>query len=154
MTVGTRVDSTVGPNVTKDGTGFQVAKDATNHSGFLPFKVDSVTSFVSSSATGNAPTAVAGNAGVCTMSGSGAVLTVALPTAAAAIGAEFIWRNVDARAHILSNSGETGGTFNLVSGAVTGSKVTMAAVVGASVIMKSDGVRFIVIGGFGNNPVS
>lgn len=156
MSVGTRIDSSVGPNVTKDGTGLQVAKDATNHTGFLPFKVDSVTAFVSSSAAGNAPTAVAGNAGVCTLSGSGAVLTVKLPTAASCIGAEFIFRNVDARAHVLSNSAETGGTTNIISGAsgTVGSKITMAAVAGASVVFKSDGVRFHVLGGFGNNPVS
>src|SRR5574337_1457408 len=150
MTVGTRVNSTVGPNVTKDGTGFQVAKDATNHSGFLPFKVDSVTAFVSSSANGNSPTAVAGNAGVCTLSGSGATLTVKLPTADASIGAEFIWRNLDARAHVLSNSAETAGTINIVSGGTVGTKITMQAAVGASVILKSDGVRLHVIGGFGN----
>lgn len=154
MSVGTRVDSTVGPNVTANTSGLQVAKDATNHTGFLPFKVDSVTAFVSTSAGGNTPTAVAGHAGVCTLSGSGAILTLKLPTAALAIGSEFIFRNVDARAHILSNSAETGGTLNIVSGATVGTKITMAAVVDASVVFKSDGKRLIVIGGFGNNPVT
>jgi len=154
MSVGTRVDSTVGPNVILNTTGLQVAKDATNHKGFLPFKVDSVTAFVSSSAVGNTPTAVAGNAGVCTLSGSGAILTLKLPTAVDSIGSEFIFRNVDARAHILSNSAETAGTTNIVSGGTVGTKITMAAAAGATVLFKSDGVHLIVIGGFGNNPVT
>ena len=153
MTVGTRVDSTVGPNVTSNGTGFQVER-STNNKGFGPYRVDSVKSFVSTSAAGNSPTAVAGDAGVCTMSGSGAVLTVTLPTAANSVGAKFIFRNIDARAHIVTSSQETAGVTVFVSGVTVGAKLTMAATVGASAILQCDGVHFVVVGGFGGNSVS
>jgi hypothetical protein len=147
MTIGTRVDSTSGPVSSNSAAGLSVARDTSNR-GFAPYRVDALKACTAGT------TLVAGDAGVTTMSGSGGVITVVLPTAASCPGAEFVLRNLDARAHVVTSSGETAGSTVIVSGALVGAKLTMAAVVGASAVLKSDGVHFTVVGGFGANAVS
>lgn len=147
MTIGTRVDSISGPVSSNNAAGLTIAKDTSNV-GFGPFPVESATAITS------ATTLTPGNAGVLTVSSS-AALTNILPTAASCPGAEFIFRNLSAHAHIITSSQETAGVTAIVSGAsFVGAKITMAATVGAAVILKSDGVHFTVIGNFLNNPAT
>jgi len=144
MTIGTRIDSTSGPNSTNNSEGFQVERNA-NNKGFSPFQVDNT---VALTANG---TLTAGNAGVNTISGSTA-LTEVLPLASACPGADFTFRSLSAHAHILTGSQETAGTRNIVCTLSTsngptssGNKFTFGAVVGSSVVLKSDGLSFHVM---------
>lgn len=146
MTLGTRIDSIQGAVTSNNSSGLSVAKDTVNN-GFAPWAVESVTAVIATT------TFVPGNAGVLTVSSS-AALTNVMPTAASCPGAEFIFRNLSAHAHILTSSQETAGTTVFVSGVLVGQKITMAATVGAVTMLKSDGVHFVVIGNFLNNPVS
>ena len=140
MTVGVRIDSEKGPVTTKDSQGLTVGKDTANV-GFSPWKVETVTALTGST------TLVAGNAGVLTVSGT-AALTQSLPTAASCVGAELVIRSLSAHAHVVTGSQETAGTKAIIlqiSGATNGSRVTLPATVGSSVILKSDGVNFHVM---------
>lgn len=145
MPLKTRIDSALGPVTYKDETGISIERTTANR-GFAPFPVDGVPTIGSSTLT-------AGDGGVNVISGSG-VQTVVLPTAASCPGAEFVFKVGSASAHIVTSSQETAGTTALVSGSVAGAKLTFAATVGASAILKSDGTHFIVVGNFGNNPIS
>jgi len=145
MSLKTRIDTVQGPVVTNNGTGISIERNTENR-GFGPFPVDSVPIIGSS-------TLVAGSAGVNVISGSG-VQTVVLPTAVSCPGAEFVFRVGSAAAHIVTSSLEATGSVVIVSGSVAGAKITLASSVGSSVILKSTGAHFIVVGNFGNNPVS
>lgn len=155
MTVGTTITNAQGVVSTNNTTGLSVQQDPQNV-GFSPFPVQAVVALVSTSVGGTSPVVAPGQAGVLTMSGSFGALTVVLPTAAAAIGGDYIFRNLDAVAHILTASQEVGGTKNIVSASNGGlfTKVTMAAVVGSSVTMYSDGVQWFITQCRGANSAS
>lgn len=145
MPLKTRIDTALGPVTYKDDTGISIERTTANR-GFAPFPVDGVPTIGSSTLT-------AGDGGVNIISGSG-VQTVVLPTAASCPGAEFVFRVGSASAHVVTSSQETAGSTVIVSGSVAGAKITFDSSVGASVILKSTGAHFIVVGNFGNNPVS
>lgn len=145
MTIGARFTKLLGLQQVNNSTGFSVEKD-TGNAGFGPFKVDTMTDFTASVTLG------AGNAGVNTISGSGAVV-LTMPTAASCPGATFIFRSKSASAHALTGALETAGTmvfYSPLSSSVGvtslggGSKLTFGAFVGNSVSMVSDGVKFLV----------
>lgn len=144
MTIGTRVDSTLGPVASNNGNGLTVERNASN-AGFMPFKVDSVPAITGSS------TMTLANAGVNTMSGTSA-LTLVLPLASDCPGAEFMFRSLSAHAHIITASQETAGVRNLynVTASTNGSRATLPAVVGASIYLKSDGNTFFILAASGS----
>jgi hypothetical protein len=145
MTVGTRTDSTKGVVTTDNSSGFSVER-STSNLGFAPYAVDSIYAVTSST------TLVAGDAGVITIAGGGA-LTEVMPTAASTAGATFIFRTTSAHAHILTGSQEANGTKVFVnrltgSGVASdqqGSRLTLNAALGSSVILQSDGRLFHVL---------
>lgn len=141
MTIGTRIDKTSGPVATNNSSGLSVERDSLN-AGFGPFKVDAVQAITSATTLTN------GDAGVNTVSGSGAVTNV-MPLASACPGAMFVFRNGSASAHALTGSQETAGTKVFVSqfsgsNGGSGSKLTLGAGVNQAVILFSDGVNFHV----------
>ena len=89
------------------------------------------------------------NGGLYTVSGSGA-LTMVMPLASEVPGAKFIVRNVSAHAHALTGSAETAGTTVFTDGTSKGSKLALAAAVGNSVTLISDGKNFCVLGNSGS----
>lgn len=139
MSIRTIINSVFGLYAVPSGSGVQIVNDV-NNEGFGPFKVNEV------GALTTATTLVPGNAGVNTISGSGA-LTMVMPLAASCAGASFIFRSLSAHGHAVTASQETAGTtpFIAQNGAV-GSKATMAASVGASMMLVSDGKNFIICG--------
>lgn len=91
--------------------------------------------------------------GVYTVSGNAAVTTV-MPLASAVPGATFIFRALSAHAHIFTGSQETVGTqvFAGMAGATPanlGSSLALAAVVGSSAAVVSDGKSFLVMAASG-----
>ncbi len=137
-----------------NGSGFGIDKDSSN-SGFMPWaqSTGSITATVSLTA-GQA-------AGVSTVSGTSAALTVSLPSAALTAGSMIVFRSLSAHAHIVSASGDAGntitrqvfsGTAGMVSG--LGSRVTFPATVGTSCVLFSDGLSYCLIGGSGTLTVT
>lgn len=140
MSVGNRIDSTLGVVTTKDGQGTVIAKD--NNVGFGPYRVDSIGAILSSSTAAN--TLTANDAGVLTISGS-AVTVVVMPLASACAGAEFIFRQVSNNAAVLTGSQETAGVKVFADGMVlSGSKLTLSGTIGQSVGVKSNGLQYLV----------
>lgn len=141
MTIGTRIDSTLGPVSSNDQTGLTVEKNASNK-GFAPFAVDSITTVVSSS------TFDAAVAGVNTVSASSG-LTGTMPKASDVPGSTLIFRQLCTNVHILTGSLETGGTkvfVSQISGNLgVGATLTIPGTVGASVLLQSDGKNFHVL---------
>jgi len=150
MSLGTRTDETSGIVTTNNSSGFSVAR-STSNVGFGPYKVDSIQALTASS------TLVAGDAGVNTVSGS-SVITLVMPTVASAPGAEFIFRNLSAHAHVLTASQESLGTksfLSIQSGSVGfGSKLTLSSSVGCSVVLKCDGLVYHVLSYSGSIAIS
>ena len=81
--------------------------------------------------------------GLYTVSGNTAVTTT-MPLASSVPGATFIFRNLSATAHALTGSAEAQGTLVFTDGTTRGSKLALAAAVGNSVSLISDGVSFCV----------
>ena len=136
MSVSTLIDSAKGVVSTNNASGITLGNDS-NNSGFGPFTtgiVRAITSLVTLSA---------GDAGVLTISGSSAV-TAVMPDPTTCAGAEFTVRSLSASAHVLSGSGVA-----FANSGSTGAKLTLAASVGASVAVKSDGLQFLVLGSRG-----
>jgi hypothetical protein len=138
MTQGNRLDG-AGVNTTNNTAGTTVERNSSNK-GFSPFPADSV-----AAQTANA-TLDAGSCGLNTVSGSAGAITLVLPLAANVPGAKFVFRTTSADAHILTGSQEVAGTkvFAVLGAATLGSKLTMPAVVGSSVVVESDGLHYIV----------
>lgn len=144
MPLVTRVDSTLGPITTSDAvaSGFSVERNSNNR-GFSPFSVDSVVAIVSGSTF---DTAVCG---VNTLSGATA-LTGVLPKASDVPGATLIFRNLCTNGMLLTSSQETAGSkvfVNQLTGALpvgNSALLRIPGVVGASVILQSDGLNFHV----------
>lgn len=91
--------------------------------------------------------------GLYTVSGTGVITTV-MPLASAVPGATFIFRSLSDHAHIFSGSQETAGTqvFAGMAGALPanlGSSLALAAVVGSSAALVSDGKSFLVMAASG-----
>lgn len=78
--------------------------------------------------------------GVYTLSGTSA-LTLTLPAPSAVPGGVFVLRNLSAKAHVLSG---TGGV-NFTDGTVMGGQIALAAAVGNSVSVISDGLNYCVL---------
>ena len=91
--------------------------------------------------------------GVYTISGSSAA-SVTMPLAADALGGVFVFRNTSAQAHFLTGSSEAAGTTVFTNGTSKGSKLALAAAVGNSVTLVSDGVNFCVLGNSGSLTLS
>ncbi len=81
--------------------------------------------------------------GLYTISSTGAA-TVKMPLASAVPGGMFVFRSTTAQAHILTGSGETGGTKVFSSATTNGSSLALNNVVGSSVVLVSDGRSFLV----------
>lgn len=100
-------------------------------------------------------------AGILVISGT-AALTQTLPRAVDCAGIPMVFRAGSAHSHVLTCSQETAGTraFTKVSGSIgagasgQGSALTMANIVGSSVVVMSDGVNLIVLGGSGSHTLS
>lgn len=84
------------------------------------------------------------NGGLYTISGGGA-LTMTMPLASSVPGAMFVVRNLSAHAHALTGSAEAAGTTVFTDGTTKGSKLALAAAVGNSVSLISDGKNFCVL---------
>ena len=128
-----------GAGVTLDGSLFSV--------GSLPF---SPTQAITTAATVTAP-------GVYTIAGT--TTPVVMPAAATFPGATFVFRSASASAHFLTGSAETVGSpaftkapgdTNAAGGTGIGSKLTLPAVVGSSVVLVCDGNKFIVTAASGS----
>ena len=88
-------------------------------------------------------------AGVVTLSGSTISLLV-MPLASDCAGALFTVRSVSAFAHILTGSQEVNGTKVFTDGTSQGSRATLAAVVGSSAALLSNGKNFLILGNSGS----
>jgi hypothetical protein len=128
-----------GAGVTLDGSLFSV--------GSLPF---SPTQAITTAATVTSP-------GVYTIAGT--TTQIVMPLAATFPGATFVFRSASASAHVLTGSAETvttpaftkvPGATNVAGGTGIGSRLTLPAVVGSSVVLLCDGNRFIVAAASGS----
>ncbi len=81
--------------------------------------------------------------GLYLISGSSAA-TISLPDPSECAGAEVIFKCVSAQAHILSGNTVTFSDGAQLGAGLDGTTLTMAATVDASVILKSDGSRYLV----------
>jgi len=91
--------------------------------------------------------------GVYTVSGSLAV-TLTMPKAETVPGGVFVFRAVSAHAHAVTGSLETEGTTVFTDGTDEGSKLALAAAVGNSVSLISDGKNFCVLANSGSLTIS
>lgn len=144
MPISTRINSALGTVSTNDTpSGISFEKTANNR-GFSPFAVDSVLAATSGS------TFDAAACGVNTLSASTA-LTGVLPKASDVPGATFIFRNLCTNAMLLTSSQETAGSKVFISqltGTLPGGNsalLRLPGVVGASVVLQSDGANFHVL---------
>jgi hypothetical protein len=166
MTIGTTITNAQGVVSTLNTTGLSVQQDTAN-AGFSPFIFAGSTTVVSTSAAGNSPQITIGQAGLILLSGSGAVLTPILPPASSSAGVEFVFRSLDARAHVITSSLETAGSKVIngvhpigtmsgsqVWGQAHGAKATFDGAIGTSCALYSDGLSWIVAPGSGSVTVS
>ena len=91
--------------------------------------------------------------GVYTIAGAGAS-DVLMPLAADSLGGVFVFRSTSAQAHFLTGSSEAAGTAVFTNGTSKGSKLALAAAVGNSVTLMSDGKNFCVLGNSGSLALS
>lgn len=129
------ISSATGIQQLADDSGLQIDSSLTK------------TPLMSATALTAATTLVDG--GLYTASGAGA-LTMVMPLASSVPGATFIFRNLSAHAHALTGSAEAAGTRVFTDGTSRGSKLALAAAVGNSVTLVSDGVNFCVMGNSGS----
>lgn len=88
-------------------------------------------------------------AGVITLDGGAASLLV-MPLASSCPGAMFTVRSVSAFAHILTGSQEANGIRVFTNGTTSGSRATLANIVGSSAALISDGKSFLILGNSGS----
>lgn len=138
MTISTRIDGAKGVGSTNNANGTTIERDSGNK-GFAPFQVDSQATFTTSSNVG------AGDAGLCVVSGN-VVHTLTMVSASDVPNAEYVFRTTSAHAHILTGSNNT-----FVGTGSSGTRLALSGTVGSSVVIKSDGNAFIVLG-FRNPP--
>ena len=91
--------------------------------------------------------------GVYTVSGSLAV-TLTMPKAETVPGGVFVFRAASVHAHAVTGSLETAGTTVFTDGTDAGSKLALAAAVGNSVSLISDGKNFCVLANSGSLTIS
>ena len=132
--------------VQEAGTGISLQADSVSLTS-LPF---SPTQAITTSATVTAP-------GVYTIAGT--TTPIVMPAAATFPGATFVFRSASASAHFLTGSAEAAGTPAFTktvgaSGPAVGSKLTLPAVVGSSVVLVCDGNKFIVSAASGSFTLS
>jgi hypothetical protein len=133
MSVSTTIDSAKGVVSTNNASGITLEVNSAN-SGFRPYAaplVRAITSLITLSA---------GDAGNMTVTG-GSPVTIVMPDAANCIGAEFTIRSLSAQAHVISGS-----TTMFACSSSVGAQITLAASIGSSVSLKSDGLVFLVLG--------
>lgn len=105
--------------------------------GFAPFKVDAVTAITATT------TITADQAGVITLSGATAApITGTMPAPATIPGAQFTVRSLSVHSHALTAS--LGGQFTDYNTA--GTKLTLSASVGRTVVLASDGLQYVMLG--------
>ena len=85
------------------------------------------------------------DAGLCLVSGN-VVHTLLLPSASDVPNAEYIFRCTSAHAHVLTGSNNT-----FVGTGSSGTRVALSGTVGSSVVLRSDGSAFLILG-FRNPP--
>lgn len=88
------------------------------------------------------------SSGVHSVSGS-STLTGTLPNASSVPGARFTIRSESEHPHLLTGSSDDSLTFYHASG--SGVEIQLEALVGASVILESDGLHYIVLGNVGSH---
>jgi len=131
--------TSTGLNQTKEGSGLEITAALTQSP---KYDVTALTA---------AATLTKG--GVYTIAGDGA-LAVTLPLAADVPGSFFTLRAASAHAHFLTGSAESAGTTALTDGTSKGSKLALAAAVGNSVTVVSDGKNFCVMANSGSLTLS
>jgi hypothetical protein len=134
-----------GVSLQSDSVVFQAASLSFTSLPFSPVQA------ISTAATVTTP-------GVYTIAG-GSPTAVVMPTAASFPGATFVFRAASAQAHFLTGSAETVGSpaFTKTAGAsgvAVGSKLTLPAVAGSSVVLVSDGNKYIVSAASGSFTLS
>lgn len=92
--------------------------------------------------------------GVYEVSGVAAV-TVSMPLASTVPGAQFVFRSTSAHAHVLTGSAWAKGerAFAGISGSagiVDGAAIVFPAIIGTSVVLVSDGNKYLYTGGSGS----
>lgn len=73
-------------------------------------------------------------------------VTYVMPLASSCPGTTFTFRSATAFAHALTCSQEVNGTLGFTDGTLAGSKLAVSSDLNSSVILASDGVRFLVLG--------
>lgn len=149
MSVSTTIDSTLGVVSTVDASGAASPGAVTINTGGTVTVAGLQTPVV---ALTTAATLSAAQAGVFTFGNGGAAVTYVMPLASSCPGAVFTFRSLTAQANALTCSQEANGTKAFTDGTSTGqgSKVAVAAVIGSSVSLLSDGKNFLVIGNSGS----
>ena len=122
--------------------GAMAVNQNANNTGFLPY------SLTAREKTDSATLTLL-DAGLITVS-KGSAATIVMPLASTVPGAMFIVRTTTAAAHILTGSQEANGTLVFSDGTSHGSRATLAAVIGSSVALLSDGKNFLVLGNSGS----
>lgn len=131
--------TSTGLNQTKEGSGLEITAALTQSPKYDVTALTAATTLT--------------KGGVYTIAGSGA-LALTLPLAADVPGSVFTVRAASAHAHFLTGSAEAGGTKALTDGTSSGSKLALAAAVGNSVTLISDGKNFCVMANSGSLTLS
>ena len=138
MSVSTIIDSTLGVVSVIDSSG-----DTTPGTVTIAGLLTPVTALLTGS------TLTPAQAGVVTIAGGAASLVV-MPLASDCPGAMFTVRSVSAFAHILTGSQEANGIRVFTNGTTSGSRATLANIVGSSAALISDGKSFLILGNSGS----
>jgi hypothetical protein len=101
-----------------------------------------------------AATISAKQAGSFTFGNGSAPVTYVMPLASSCPGAMFIFRSKTAYANALTCSQEANGTLAFTDGENRGSRLAVAAMVGSSVALVSDGTSFLLLGASGSGAIS
>ena len=139
--------------VTEPGSGFevpsvQVTRDSTNL-GFMPHQMATAQTFTSN------VTLTGRDAGLCILSASQGVITATMPDVTTVPGALYVVRSSSPSAHAVtgSNSGvlfvERGESAAPITGS-QGQKITFPGTTNSSVVLLSDGFRWLVLTGSGS----
>lgn len=131
--------TSTGLNQTKEGSGLEITAALTQSPKYDVTALTAATTLT--------------KGGVYTISGAGA-LALTLPLAADVPGSVFTVRAASAHAHFLTGSAEAMGTTALTDGTNKGSKLALAAAVGNSVTLVSDGKNFCVMANSGSLTLS
>jgi hypothetical protein len=137
MSVKTTINSSQGVVTVNNAEGV-ILEQNPNNTGFAPYAM-SISRVITSNST-----LTAADAGLLTISGSTATALTASMDPTNCIGAEFTFRNLSTHFHLLSGSGNV-----FANNTSVGAQLALSNSVGSSVVLKSDGVAFIVLGNRG-----